>query len=216
MSKNRTTEFWMHGWGLGDFFFAPLQKSSQEEVTLGNQGYFDSKSMPADPPKRLLAHSLGLHLVPQPWFAQVEELILLGSFLSFHSPSVPRSERAVKRMISKFEKEPQQVLEEFYCNCFYPQETPIRPQVNFKAGLILEDLHLLDQQRLDPALLQSIPRILILQGEEDVIVPTERAKDLQSHLPQAQMKILQGAGHGFPYSHAVETWEAIQAWRKND
>lgn len=51
---------------------------------------------------------------------------------------------------------------------------------------------------------------LIVHGTEDVAVPIQHARDLALAIPHAEVKILDGADHMMPFSHAQEVEAAIE------
>jgi 3-oxoadipate enol-lactonase len=53
---------------------------------------------------------------------------------------------------------------------------------------------------------------LVLHGESDVLVPLADAELLARGIPDAELRIFPGAGHGFPVELATETLEIVSDW----
>jgi 3-oxoadipate enol-lactonase len=53
---------------------------------------------------------------------------------------------------------------------------------------------------------------LVMHGERDVLVPVANAELLARGIPGAELRIIRGAGHGFPVELAVETFEIVRDW----
>jgi pimeloyl-ACP methyl ester carboxylesterase len=52
-------------------------------------------------------------------------------------------------------------------------------------------------------------RTIVLHGTEDLLFPTSAAEDLAWRLPEADLRLVQGAGHGLPLTHGDEVRRAV-------
>lgn len=211
------TELWMHGWALGDFFFQPLKEEYEGNPLILNRGYFGSPSDPeaAKSADSIWAHSLGLHLIDPEVLSQASELILFSSFLDFHPEPRRKSERAVALMLRRIDKDVNGLLKDFYANLFAPAPCPLEAPEVQDIDLLREDLELLQGARMDPEVLESIPRILMFHGKHDQIVEPQKAMELTQKLPQATQKVLPQAGHGYPFLDPKGCLEEIRRWRES-
>jgi pimeloyl-ACP methyl ester carboxylesterase len=53
---------------------------------------------------------------------------------------------------------------------------------------------------------------LVLHGDRDVLVPVANAELLARGIPDAELHIVEGAGHGLPLERAGETFEIVREW----
>lgn len=204
-----------HGWGWDAGIWAALEATApQEVVTLAaDQGYFGRPFSPGGEPRVLVAHSFGLHLLPPRWMAGAQVVVVVGGFGAFHAEGEPGrvSRRVVGRMRQRLDREPTALLEEFRARCLAPETgaPPLPASANLQ--LLAADLRRLDTQTLDLAPLAAVPRVLLLHGEGDQIVPVERAQDLERRLPNSRLELLAGAGHALPLTRPAACWAAIRA-----
>jgi pimeloyl-[acyl-carrier protein] methyl ester esterase len=211
-----------HGWGFDQDCWQPwreLMAQQGEIFWASDRGYFNAPSAPpVSSPSIVFAHSYGLHLCPIAQLQNADVLVLFSSFLSFHplaergiiEGNSKRSRLVLAQMIRQFQADPQSVLEAFQKNCFYP--VPRRSSEDHKpinSELLLDDLKGLDTCSLDVSILQKIPKILILQGAQDRIVPAEKGRELAASLPDGQYIEVDQAGHGLPFTHVDTCWSWI-------
>jgi len=76
--------------------------------------------------------------------------------------------------------------------------------------LLLKGLQFLQHADLRKELSHITLPTLILHGTEDAITPFSSAQYLQSHLPNATLIPIDGAGHALPITHAKEVASHIQ------
>ena len=186
-----------------------------------DRGYFgrpvawSDRGSAATPPVAI-AHSLGLHLLPDAVLRGARLLVVAGGFRCFHgddSALERRSRRRVRRTLEQLPREPEAVLRRFYAECSFPEKNLIRPPADPEPAVLQQDLQRLDRGALDPALLAVLPAVLLLHGDADRVVPVERARELNRLLPNSALKVISGAGHALPITHVTECWQAIQrAW----
>ncbi|MCX5890800.1 MAG: alpha/beta fold hydrolase [Deltaproteobacteria bacterium] len=108
---------------------------------------------------------------------------------------------ALRAMRRTLRSEPRRVINDFARACLAPGEESYRPEVAAGFDFSATAVHLasgLDYLRDKDlrGLLPGIPgRIIIMQGEQDKIVPPAQARFLQEHLPGSSLYMLAGAGH---------------------
>ncbi len=182
----------IHGWGLGGFFFHPLQ-ALLPQAKLWERGYFGPATRRPIPPRSwVMAHSLGLHWLGPEDANNLEGLVILAGFADF----LP-GRAQVKAMGRKLRQDPQALLRDFYRQLFAPAPCPLTPPRVTDQALLAQDLESLLSLSLPLESLAPIPRVYILQGEADHISPLSQAKALATILPQAKLKVFSQGGHAF-------------------
>jgi pimeloyl-[acyl-carrier protein] methyl ester esterase len=209
-----------HGWGFDSTCWQPwaaLLAQQGEEILVSDRGYFNAPMTPPTKPQSIIfAHSYGLHLCPIERLQSADVLVLFGSFLCFHPLSESKGRRSrlvLAQMIRQFQINPQAVLEAFRVNCYSPVlwDSSDAAQ-SLDTDLLLEDLNGLDRCLLDVFILKKIPKILILQGVQDQIVPVEKGRELAAALPDnSQYMEVEQAGHGLPFTHVEICWSWIES-----
>lgn len=156
----------------------------------------------------LITHSLGLHFCA-PWLGGIDRLVIISGFEHFHgSESGPGfTHKHLRMMLNRLDNDMAGLLRNFYQNCQFPGVPPAGDDLNIT--LLRDDLHLLDTSFAALNKIQKIPEILILHGDDDRIVSWERARELNIHLPNSNLKFIPGAGHGLPFTHAAVCWQII-------
>ena len=108
---------------------------------------------------------------------------------------------AVRAMRQALKSEPRRVINDFARACLSRGEESYRPEAAAGFDFSAAPAHLasgLDYLRDKDlrGLLPSIPgRIIIIQGEQDKIVPPVQGRFLQDHLPKSELRLMAGAGH---------------------
>jgi pimeloyl-[acyl-carrier protein] methyl ester esterase len=121
---------------------------------------------------------------------------------------------AVRAMRQALKSEPRRVINDFARACLSRGEEPYRPEAAAGFDFSAAPAHLasgLDYLRDKDlrGLLPSIPgRIIIIQGEQDKIVPPAQGRFLQEHLPKSKLRLMAGAGH-LPFLTQAETFNNI-------
>jgi hypothetical protein len=77
----------------------------------------------------------------------------------------------------------------------------MRDESSWNLELLAYDLSLLETAKLDYSNIARIPRILLLHGMSDIIVPPSRAYELQRYLPQSRLILHNSANHALPFLH---------------
>ena len=185
------------------------------KVVYGCRGYWQAEARAAgftgEGRKAIVAHSLGVHLLEPALLAQVELLVVIGGFRYFHGEEERDgvlSRRHLLRLRQRLAEDPERLAADFYRDCEAP--FPVPPGARINRARLAADLELLDHGMLDLSLLAPIPRILLLHGRQDRIVPPLRAEQLQARLPNANLVLLEG-GHGLPFTAPASCWARIGA-----
>lgn len=207
-----------HGWawdarcfsGWGAVVPAPFR------LHLADRGYFGPPVIPRVRPHLVVAHSFGLHLLAPEYLDGARLVVILGGFGNFHpeeGAAARKSRRAVERMRRRLGREPEALLRDFYAACFFPQENSLAMPGPTDLDLLGQDLERLDLHGLELEPLAAAERLLLLHGSRDRIVPPERGARLGRQLGAGSLRLLEGAGHALPVTHARDCWELIaQAW----
>ncbi len=199
-----------HGWGLSHHLWKKWEVvlPSQSKKTYLARGYFSSPSGPmnftVDGGRILICHSLGLHLLTSTLIQEADLLVVVGGFHYFHGDAAAgarRSKKVVQVMLRQMNAQPEKVINAFYSRCGLAEDVPLE---NLNKELLLNDLKILDKNRLDLDPFNALPKILLLHGKEDLIVPVDRAEYLHGRLKKSELVIFEGAGHGLPFTHAEE------------
>ena len=186
----------MHGWAGHAGTWSHWRQCLEAEGliwTSANRGYGGEE--PVSPawskgpqPKVLIAHSLGLHLLPAAVLAQADAVVLLGSFSTF----VPhgRAGRAVAAALQGMQAalgtaQELVMLERFLDKAASPHPRSALPPAPLLQGLttlgrqrLQQDLALLTQCRtLPPRWPETVP-VLVVQGEQDAVVHAASAQQL--------------------------------------
>ena len=206
-----------HGWGFGAWCWDRWRDVLPAGFALHcpDRGYFGPAVAVAARPRIVLAHSLGLHLLPPQLYAAAELIAVISGFRSFHSPcarQARRSRRTVEQMLTRLEREPAALLADFYARCGAPPDS-CGPGAIDADGLRC-DLQLLQESVLELSAIPTAAQVLILHGSRDRVVPVERAEELRELLPNSALAIVAEAGHALPLTHPCACWERVEwAWR---
>ena len=206
-----------HGWGFGAWCWDRWRDvlPAGFELHCPDRGYFGPAVAAAGRPRIVVAHSLGLHLLPPPLWAEAELVVIISGFRSFHSScdrQARRSRRTVEQMLARLGREPAALLADFYARCGASSEGHC-PEVVNGDGL-RRDLQLLQESVLELAAIPDVAQVLLLHGSRDRVVPVERAEELRELLPNSALAIVAEAGHALPLTHAHTCWERVErAWR---
>ncbi|MSR83043.1 MAG: alpha/beta hydrolase [Candidatus Latescibacteria bacterium] len=203
-----------HGWGWDAGCWAGWRDVVPSEVRLleADRGYFGAPSSPVGQPQVLVAHSFGLHLLEPRWLATAELVVVFGGFQAFHPEGEAgrRSRRLVGRMHQRLDRESDALLADFRARCFSPETGQYSPPGEVEQQVLAMDLECLDTQALDLRPLIAVPRVLLLHGDQDQIVPVAQARQLHQCLPNSRLEIIPGAGHALPLTRAPACWAQIR------
>ncbi|MDN5869465.1 MAG: lysophospholipase [Nitrococcus sp.] len=211
-----------HGWGFDRNAWSAWQDYLAPCCRLQafDRGYYGQPHDPvfSDPGSRkiIFAHSYGLHLCPPRELESCDLLVIFSGFIHFHQETPPlqkKSRLILKRMQERFATEPTAVMRDFMRRCYapaaYEDHLSGKPDLNRLA----EDLCLLGRSRVTTGTFCEVPRIQILHGAEDCIVPSWQGRALFEALRQhdARYHEIEGAGHGLPFSHMRKCWNILES-----
>jgi pimeloyl-ACP methyl ester carboxylesterase len=154
-------------------------------------------------------------LVPESLLDGSDLLVIIGGFVHFHDGTdrdTRISKLAVRRMIQKLDREPKQVVADFYENCGLPENYAAAQVARLKnLALLKSDLELLDQSAFGQKQLLKPKEILILHGEQDSIAPVHHAATLKKLRPDAVVAIHSEASHALPYDYPEWCLQQIES-----
>ena len=210
----------IHGWGFDETFWDALGNEIGNEYSIlkWRRGYFSDAlhndfSGNADL-NVLIAHSFGAHLLSHSWIDKADLLIIISGFITFH-PGTPqfrkRSRAVLKNMMEKLNESTDEVLSDFYTNCFAPHNCSLEPPSDFNKEILMKDLNALNHAKLNMEALQKVPNICIIHGTSDRIVPNMKGRELFRQLgEQAKYYEIKKTGHALPVTDAKTCWKFIE------
>lgn len=198
-----------HGWGLTHRCWEKWRDFLPSDISLKmlDRGYFGQPKPVAgfDPAKKkkvLVVYSLGLHLLPHHFFQKADALVIIGSFKHYHPKQADlkaQSEAEVLQLVKDLEEDHVKGLKTFYEACYFPHDMKDDyDPAQADKKLLIEDLKFLNVSTFDLNLLTHIPKILILQGEDDSIVSADKAWELHRLIKNSQMRLMRKVGHALP------------------
>jgi len=148
-------------------------------------------------------------------------LVLVGTCASFcRHADYPWGQPAavVRAMRRALQDDPRKVLEDFAFRCLAPGEENFRPETAALFGSTAPPdnlgpgLNYLLSQDLRPQLSQVPGAAVIIQGDQDRIVPPAQAEFLKERIPDARLYLLPGAGH-LPFVTQARAFnEMLREW----
>ena len=209
----------MHGWAGDSHGWAPWQGACQARGwswQSGDRGYGSlSQAEPhwnKEPPKAsqrrvVIAHSMGVHLLPAEVLSQADAVVLLASFGRF----IPEGKAgrpmrlAIEAMAGQLRSERgETMLADFLARAAAPADPALLSPTPFDSGLsaigrqrLSHDLDALARTSGLPDGFPHQARVLLVEAGSDQIVAREATEALAACLPQADRIALQGAGHCF-------------------
>jgi pimeloyl-[acyl-carrier protein] methyl ester esterase len=201
-----------HGWGFDRTCWDALRTRLPSGASFRSfdRGYFGTPREVAWGPERsgarvLVVHSMGTFFLSPELRQGADALVLFGGFRQFHPPEPrerTRSRRVVSLMRAELEADPAAVLTAFYRNCGMSDPRTSTSDRAPRTDRLVRDLDRLSSESIEPGDLSPIPRILLLHGTEDPIVPQARGEELFTALPPgARWLTVPGAGHALPFTH---------------
>lgn len=224
----RTADFYFyHGWafppGVWNSVINQIKRSLPETAGINPDFYINNRGYYSDPSaivrmrqgdlQIVVAHSLGLHFVPVSLLHKADVLISISGFLDFHAIQAELSKKVIDRMIKQFDNNPGDVLNNFYSNVFHP--APVSPNFQFedvgnvRLPRLLEDLLFLNSSQLSDRIFPDSCRIYLFHGDQDKIVPAAHTQKWMQGMNQTSGRIVTGAGHALPVTHADEIVQGI-------
>jgi pimeloyl-ACP methyl ester carboxylesterase len=219
-----------HGWGFDasawEGWRTHLNDNADYDLVVhrAERGYFGKRkfdpTFSARPGRKVaIAHSTGLHFLPPEVLSRADLLVIISSFVSFHSGDSleqRRSRRTFRLMLEKLELNPLEVLDDFYSNCYYPlltRQVLLRRNadlVKLDQLSLYNDLQVVDDCLLDPAAPSAAGQVLILHGDRDKVVSSSQAVALQKLLPRSFLIMYEGVGHALPFTHVAPCWLSVR------
>jgi hypothetical protein len=205
MKKHQVEIIAFHGWAHDAHCWDSLQLYLPDTIHFSSwdRGYFGSSNLNVEFSSEnnlniLIAHSFGLHFIPDHLIQKADGLILCGSFLHFGK------EKVIQRMCSSIKSNTGYVLSQFHANCAYPAQSEWRMPRTFSGSLILSDLESLGVSRFDHTKIKDNLPLLLLTGDSDRIVDKENILNL-AKLLYMDIVTIPKAGHGFIYTKPEKT-----------
>jgi hypothetical protein len=196
-----------HGWGFdSEFWKSWIRDGRFTRYHVFDRGYTGHPVSPSEfrsdsDVRIIVAHSLGLHFIPENILSQAGLLVVCGGFDRFHSGKNSAGHRKVVRMINRFAAMPMTVLTSFYTNCMHPADRIIGSPGKVNFDLLEHDLNFLNECRLEHPDVITERHVLLFHGKEDIIVPLSQAGELHKLLPASRLIEIAGAGHMIPITH---------------
>lgn len=203
-----------HGWGFHASCWREWRVLLARPCLVGDRGYWGDpvplERSATSSGSVLVCHSLGLHFLPAELLAHASLLVIISGFAQFHGQNSADgrfSRKHVQKMLSRLRTDPTALIADFYrdCGC---AGWPVDPRP-MDTALLARDLLLLDQGRVEERRFAKLPAILLLHGREDRVARPERAAELAGLLCRSQVTIIDGAGHGLPFTHPQLCLELI-------
>ena len=219
----------MHGWAGHAGAWSHWRKHFEQGGSTWNvaeRGYGSEKPIPpawTTFPKRnvLIAHSLGLHLLPASVLEKASAVVLLGSFTRFvpdgrAGRSIGAALQGMQAALGTDQELP--MLERFLDKAASPHALSALPPNPLLQGLttlgrqrLQQDLDLLADCRTLPTGWPDTVPVLVMQGERDAVVPEESAQQLIDALGHQPLTL-----HRDPtWGHALITprvFVVVQRW----
>lgn len=224
MSKKNVQVIAYHGWGFDPSIWGPLRTELEPYVHFecADRGYFTDSYKPSwnshsnsDTEKYLFVHSYGLHWCHREILEKADRLVLISSFLNYHpaeKKEYKRSKLVLRKMLAQFVDAPTTVLEKFYENVFYPDNTGLDVPKNLNHDLLLSDLSDLDRDNRENALLFDMNDITIIHGAADQVVNNELARDMYKKLRlRSQYFEIKKGGHALQFTHGSKIFEILNS-----
>lgn len=205
-----------HGWAFDKRCWAEWIKNAPPDLKVSplDRGYFgqpETADFSSDESyKILISHSFGLFLLPEYLLKKADMLVSISGFREFHTTGREGkfSKRLVNLMLKRFGNGSFDVTKEFRSMCGAESDEITATE----DGIIKleQDLKRLSTSALDVELFKSIPYVMLLQGTDDRIVWPERAEDLNASIPGSKLVMVDGAGHGLPFTHYEKCLEIVK------
>lgn len=211
-----------HGWGFDASCWQPWEEIlAREKIPLkcAERGYFGaSRVVPvfqnSKKLKIILAHSFGLHLCSEEHLSRADVIVVFGGFLNFHPVAAQyrrRSRQVVQQMMNLLEENPQKVIEDFYTNCYAPQQAPDLSREAYNKAFLIEDLKRLNAGEANLRKMKKADKICILHGFKDRIVPRAKGRQLYDVVRgKASYLEVKDAGHALAFTHTEQCWHFIK------
>jgi pimeloyl-[acyl-carrier protein] methyl ester esterase len=182
-----------HGWGLNKYFWDDYKVNflnNNWHWQDNERGYFSKDNYQAnwiksDSKKEIrmtLCHSYGFHLMQKKILEEATHIVLINSFNNFLPMSHKRNFilRSLKRMETKINAEPKDMLKEFLNRSFMPNDINksfknifYESLESLNKTLLLSDLKQLYINRDFPVFFKKDCKIIFIKSENDFILDNE-------------------------------------------
>jgi len=210
-----------HGWGLSSQFWGPVNLGSSWKTYVFDRGYFGDQLMFENLPKvdLIVAHSYGLHWVPEHLLESCHGIIALNTFRKFIPPTKlegVKTRRVLQKMNSAFQENPHLVLEQFYTNVFNPFPVTFPVPDFIHHSLLLHDLNSMAEKEL--ILKESLKdkKWLIINSANDSILGNTKRDDWDIPKMSLKSKTIVNGSHAVWVTNQQETILSIRTWLKTD
>lgn len=208
-----------HGWGFDASFWGNIGLGPSWETYLFNRGYFGEQVLheQVESVDLLVAHSWGLHWIPEHLLRNCSGIVVINSFLKFvpsNQLEAVKTTRILNRMITQFEQEPHSVLEQFYANVFHPNELVQQIPDFVHNALLMHDLVSMKDREfvVHEALKQK--KWLIIQSSHDRILGNAKRTEWDQLKDHARLRIVENGTHALWKTHQNECIHTIRTWLK--
>ncbi len=210
-----------HGWALSPAYYNDWLQLKRDifNVKFFDRRYFISNQDKVEDyanftPQIIIAHSLGLHLLPVDSLANCKLLVVIAGFDQFYSQDLTVrniESKIIKRMKNKLINQPIDLLREFYNNCGLIYDQNYSPDYN----LLMQDLDYLVTSKLDLSKINFNGKVLIMHGNDDKIINVDKANDLRDYFKEYNQALsvktifFDDIGHNLPMARSSECLENI-------
>lgn len=215
-----------HGWGFDsqawNAWIAELGNGPDIKCSTPDRGYFGNPQVtkafaPDAERKVVVAHSLGLHFVPDEVLRECDMLVLVGAFLGFHPPDEigrKRSQRILKLMKAKLQHDSLRLVQDFWTDCYNLDDKRVQllPPGHVDADRLEQDLDFLDSNEIHIGALEGIPTVLVVNAGMDRIVHPSRLHELQSFVDEDKFFFLEDAPHAVAFTHSDVCIEILSSY----
>lgn len=159
--------------------------------------------------KILICHSLGIHIAPIHTIKESDLIVIFGGFKTFHPADGFKSKlskKIINVMLNELKRNPKNMIQTFYSNCDLKAPQTI-DYIDIEQLKI--DLELLDTNELNLDIFKNTSKVILFHGDQDKIVPPERAEALNKSLEKSELIMVDKAGHGLPFTHSEICMDAI-------
>ncbi len=211
--------YFLHGWGFDKKFWYPVGNLVKKELFSNSVRYLDLGffyenefigNYDSSQKNIFIVHSLGLN-----WFLRMKidcfcliNFFSAPSFLNFQIDS-EKKKRYLKKMISKFDKNPEHVLSEFYFNCGIETKLYQNKKKDLKK-LSNSLLNLYQDNQLNEFFEKDF-KIFSIFSENDKIFQLSKKNISNLNKGNHKIKIFKNLNHGFPLTNPNRTFLIIKS-----
>lgn len=208
-----------HGWGFDASYWGPIGFGPNWETFLFDRGYFGEQVLHEnlESVDLIVAHSWGLHWIPEHLLKSCVGIITINSFLKFipkNQAETVKSDRVLSKMIKNFEQEPHEVLAQFYANVFHPNETKKQIPDFLHHALLMHDLVSMKERELHISDELKSKKWLVVQSSHDRILGNSKRNEWEQLTSHARLRVIENGTHALWNTHQNECIHTIRTWLK--